>query len=71
MAGQDVAKLAFERAWRVYRLINPVVDERDEKRALLDRFIRNRCTAGASDPELLVVEALQYLKRLEESGEPD
>jgi hypothetical protein len=71
MAGQDVAELAFERTWRVYRLINPCVDEQDEKRALLDRFIRSRCTAGASDPELLVVEALQYLKRLEESGEPD
>jgi hypothetical protein len=47
------------------------VDADDEKRALLHRFIRNRCAAGASDPELVVVEALKYLKRLDESWEPD
>jgi hypothetical protein len=71
MADQDAAELAFERAWRVYRLINPSFDADDEKRALLHRFVRNRCAAGASDPELVVVEALKYLKRLDESGERD
>ena len=71
MAGLDVAELAFERAWRVYRLMNPSVDEHDKKRATLDRFIKKCCDAGASDPELVVVEALKYLKRLDEFGEPD
>jgi|1186.fasta_scaffold1186439_1 hypothetical protein len=71
MAGQDVAELAFEQAWRVYRLINPSVDADDEKRALLHRFIRNRCAAGASDLELMVMEGLKYLKLLDEAREPD
>jgi hypothetical protein len=71
MAGQDIAAMAFERAWHVYRLMNGNVDEQDERRATLDRFIRKRCEAGATDPELVVVEALKYLKRLDEYGEPD
>jgi len=71
MARHDIADLAFERAWRVYRLMNPSVDEQDEKRALLDRFVKKCCDAGASDPELVVVEALKYLKRLEGFGESD
>jgi len=71
MTRHDIADLAFERTWRVYRLMNPSVDEQDEKRALLDRFIKKCCDAGASDPELVVVEALKFLKRLEEFGEAD
>jgi hypothetical protein len=71
MAGQDIAEMAFERAWRVYRLMNSHVDEHDARRATLDRFIRRRCDAGASEPELIVVEALKYLKQLDDYGEPD
>jgi len=71
MARHDIADLASERTWRVYRLMNPSVDEQDEKRALLDRFVKKCCDAGASDPELVVVEALKYLKRLEGFGESD
>jgi hypothetical protein len=40
---QDIAVLAFERAWRVYRLLHSNIDEHDERRATLDRFIRKRC----------------------------
>jgi hypothetical protein len=68
---QDIAILAFERAWRVYRLIHSNIDEHSEKRATLDRFIRKRCEAGATDAELVVVEALKYLKQLDEFGERD
>jgi hypothetical protein len=68
---QDIAVLAFERTWRVYRLLHSNVDEYDERRARLDRFIRQRCEAGATDAELVVVEALKYLKRLDEFGEHD
>jgi hypothetical protein len=68
---QDIAVLAFERAWRVYRLLHSNVDEYDERRATLARFIRQRCEAGATDAELVVVEALKYLKRLDEFGEHD
>jgi hypothetical protein len=71
MARRDIADLAFERAWRVYRLINSEIDEHDERRATLDRFIRKRCEAGAADAELVVVEALKYLKQLDGYGNYD
>jgi hypothetical protein len=71
MVRHDIADLAFERAWRVYRLLHRDVDEHDERRATLDRFIRKRCEAGATDAELVVVEALKYLKRLDGFGEYD
>jgi hypothetical protein len=71
MARRDIAALAFERAWRVYRLINSEIDEHDERRATLDRFIRKRCEAGATDAELAVVEALKYLKQLDGYGNYD
>ncbi len=68
MADQDKASLAFKRAWSVYLLINRDVDENDERRATLDRFIRKRCEEGESDTETLTVEGLTYLKQLDESG---
>jgi hypothetical protein len=68
MVPPDIAQLAFERAWRVYRLIHTDIDEHDERRATLDRFIRKQCEAGATDTEIVVVEALKYLKRLDEFG---
>jgi hypothetical protein len=71
MARRDIAALAFERAWHVYRLINSEIDEHDERRATLDRFIRKRCEAGAADAELVVVEALKYLKQLDGCGNYD
>lgn len=70
MAGEDIADLAFERAWRVYRLMRGDIGEQDERRSILDRFIKARCNAGATNPESVVVEALKYLKRLDEFGEP-
>jgi hypothetical protein len=70
-AERDIADVAFERAWSVYRLINSNIDEHDERRATLDRFIRKRCAAGATDAELVVVEALKFLKRLDGFGGRD
>ena len=70
MAGDNIADLAFERAWRVYRLMHGDIGEQDERRGILERFIRARCNAGATNPETVVVEALKYLKRLDGFGEP-
>jgi hypothetical protein len=67
MVDPNVVSAAFERAWNVYRLINTDVHENDERRATLDRFIRKRCEAGITEAELLVVEGLKYLKRLDQS----
>jgi hypothetical protein len=67
MAGSDIASAAFERAWNVYRLVNKDIDENDVRRALLERFILQRCAAGDDDPELLAVEGLKYLKKYDGS----
>jgi len=69
MVDQVAASLAVERAWNVYRLINSGIDERDERRATLERFIRKRCEAGEEDVESMVVAGLKYLKNLEEFGD--
>jgi hypothetical protein len=66
MADLSAANLAFERAWSVYLLINNDVDENDERRTTLERFIRKNCEAGENDPETLTVGGLTYLKKLDE-----
>ena len=65
MADPDIVETAFSRAWSVYRLINKGVVENDARRASLERFIRQRWQAGDDEAELLVVEGLKHLKKLE------
>jgi hypothetical protein len=67
MVDPDVASAALARAWSAYRLIYNDVREADDRRSALDRFIRKQCDAGVKDPELLAVEGLKYLKRLDQS----
>jgi hypothetical protein len=67
MADQSAANLAFERAWSVYLLINSDVNENDDRRTALERFIRKNCEAGENDPETLTVGGLTYLKRLDQN----
>jgi hypothetical protein len=69
MADQDKAGLAFERAWSIYLLINSDVDKNDERRAIVERYIRQRYEAGESDTETLTVDGLTYLKKLDELGQ--
>ena len=66
MTDDAASSVAFERAWSVYLLMNSDVDENDERRSMLDRFIRRRCEAGENDPETLTVGGLIYLKKLDE-----
>jgi hypothetical protein len=68
MTDHVAAGLAFERAWRVYLLMNSGVDENDERRTRLEQFIRKCCAAGENDPEALAVGGLIYLKKLDERG---
>jgi hypothetical protein len=65
MNSPDIEEAALARAWGVYLLIHRGIDENDARRALLQRFIRQRCEAGETDTELLAVEGLKYLKGLE------
>lgn len=69
MVDQVAEIVAVERAWTVYRLINHGIDERDERRATLQRFIRTHREAGAEDVESLVVAGLKHLKKLDEFGD--
>ena len=39
------------------------------RRATLERFIRQRCDAGAENSELLVVDGLKYLKQIDAFGD--
>jgi hypothetical protein len=68
MADRDVADAALARVWNVYRLINVGVDENDTRRATLDRFLWKPRDAGVTDVEMLAVEGLKFLKRLDRSG---
>ena len=68
MVKPDVASAALVRAWSAYRLINQGVHENDERRASLERFIRQRCAAGIDDPEMLAVAGLKFLKTMDQSG---
>jgi hypothetical protein len=66
MAASDIADIAFERAWRVYRLINRNESQYGERRQTLEAFIRKCCEKGAADAEAIVVLALIHLKQLDE-----
>jgi hypothetical protein len=66
MADDKTANVAFERAWSVYLLINNDVNENDERRSTLERYIRKHCEAGENDPETLTVGGLAYLRKLDQ-----
>lgn len=68
MADPDAASAAFARAWSAYRMINRDIHEHDQRRASLERFIRQRHEAGIDDPETLAVAGLKFLKQLDEPG---
>jgi hypothetical protein len=68
MADDMAANVAFERAWSVYLLINNDVNENDERRSTLERFIRKHCEAGENDPEALTVGGLAFLRKLDQLG---
>jgi hypothetical protein len=68
MVDPDVASAALVRAWSAYRLINQGIHENDERRASLERFIRQRREAGIEDVEMLAVAGLKFLRQLDQSG---
>ena len=67
MTGADLANIALSRAWSVYLLINRAIEMSDPRRTVLECFIRQRCAAGVDDTEVLVVEGLKHLKKLDQS----
>ena len=67
MADPDIVEIACARAWGVYLLINRGIDEKDPRQKILEGFIRERWEAGNNETELLAVEGLKYLKKLDGS----
>ena len=67
MTDPDIVEIACARAWGVYLLINSRISDNDALQERLKHFIRLRCEAGDNDTELLAVEGLKYLKRLDGS----
>ena len=65
----DIVEAACSRAWSVYLLINNGIDESDARRGLLESFSQQRWEAGVGETELLVVEGLKHLKKLDGSLE--
>jgi hypothetical protein len=70
MDGPDIAEAAVAGAWNACLLIHGRIDDNDARRAAPELFIRQRCEAGDTDnTELLAVEGLTFLKKLEELRE--
>jgi hypothetical protein len=67
MAEQSIVEIACARAWNVYLLIHPGIDENDKRREKLRHFICDLWKAGAEESEPLAVEGLKYLKTLDGS----
>jgi hypothetical protein len=57
------AKLASERAWQVYCLMNPSAQKRIGLKSDLDRYLSK---LEAVDSSTLTVDGLKYLKSLEQ-----
>ena len=66
MTENGIAGTAFERAWRVYRLLNGNEDQQSRRRLELKRFVSRCCEHGATDSEAIVALALIHLKQLDE-----
>jgi hypothetical protein len=66
MLESEIADTAFERAWRVYRMLNNDEDALTKRRPELKKFISRCCEHGATDSEAIVVLALIHLKQLDE-----
>ena len=69
MLETEIAEMAFERAWRVYRMLNSKEDQQARRRPELKKFISTCCEHGATDSEAIVVLALIHLKQLDEREE--
>jgi hypothetical protein len=70
MIENGIAGIAFERAWRAYRLLNNKEDQHPKRRLELKRFVSRCCEHGATDSEAIVGLALIHLKQLDEREVP-
>jgi hypothetical protein len=55
--------------WSVYLTMHTEVDENDQRRCTLHRFIKKRYAAGERDYDDLMGSGLAYLKKLDRQGD--
>ena len=55
--------------WRNYLLVHKGVNENDDRRTALDRYVNGLYDAGERRVDILQVAAVIYLKKLDELGE--
>lgn len=53
-------------AWRTYLLLHKGINEDDDRRTALHRYVTGLADAGEHDFKVLQVAGLQYLKKLDE-----
>jgi hypothetical protein len=58
-------------AWRTYLLLHKGIDENDDRRTALHRYVTSLCDAGERDFDVLQVAAQLYLKKLDELHEDE
>ena len=63
------AEFACATAWSTYLLAHAGVDEDDDRRTALFRYIVNLYASGEQDPSALQKAGLAYLHRLDQLGE--
>jgi len=61
-----VAEVACASAWSTYLLLHREVNEDDDRRVALDRYVSNLCDSGEDDPDALQTAGLAYLRKLDQ-----
>ena len=62
------AEVACASAWSTYLLLHQEVNEDDNRRAALYRYVTNLCDAGERNPDALRTGGLLYLRMLDQWG---
>lgn len=62
------AEVACASAWSTYLLLHQEVNEDDDRRAVLHRYVTNLCDAGEQNPDALRTGGLLYLRMLDQWG---
>jgi len=64
-----IAEVAGDCAWRTYLLLHKEVDEDDDRRTTLLRYLTNLCEDGERNPDTLQRAGLVYLRKLDALSE--